>query len=336
MATISDVAKHAGVAVSTVSYSLSGARPISAATRARIERAMEELDYTPNALARGLKERRSRILAFLLPTDRNAIDLFTMEILVGAAERARGAGYHLLLWTEPGADSVEVRDLAREGLVDGALIMSVLMDDARIDELHAGGMSLVTIGRTQVPGTRPFVDTDDVQTAELAIACLADRGHESIVFVAPPASEFELGVGIVVRLDENLHAAADRAGLKLVTTPCEWSTAAGADLARRALDDDPELTAMIVLNSPAIAGVLSGIIDSGRAVPEDVSVVELLPAPRATTHTPFLVTSISPQPADLGAESVAMMIDILEGHPTATQRLLPSDLTERGSVSRRG
>lgn len=336
MATISDVAKRAGVAVSTVSYALSGTRPISSATKERIARAMEELDYTPNALARGLKKRRSRILAFLLPTDRTAIDLFTMEILVGAAERARVRGYHLLLWTEAEADSVEVRELAREGLVDGALIMSVLMDDARIDELDAGEMSFVTIGRTRDPGTRPFVDTDDMQTAELAIACLAERGHESIVFVAPPASEFDLGVGIVMRLDENLHSAADRRGLKLVTAPCDWSPSAGADLAQRALDDDPEVTAMIVLNSPALAGVLSGIGDTGRAVPDDLSVVELLPAPRATTHRFFPVTSISPRPADLGAEACETVIDMLDRRPTSTQRLLPSVLTDRGSVALRG
>lgn len=335
MATISDVAKLAGVSVSTVSYSLSGARPVSAATRRRIVLAMDELDYTPNAFARGLKERRSRILAFLLPTDRTAIDLFTVEILVGAAERARARGYHLLLWTESESDSIQVREPYREGLVDGALIMSVLMDDSRIEALHATGMSFVTIGRTRDPGARPFVDTDDVQTAELAIACLADRGHESVLFVGPPESEYELGVGIVMRLHENLHAEADRRGLRLVAARCDWSPAAGADLARRALEDDPELTAMIVLNPPALSGVLAGIADRGRSVPEDLSVVELLPAPRATTGRVFPVASISVWPADLGAEAVEIMIDVLDGQTTSTQRLLPSELTDLGSLARR-
>src|SRR6516165_3793552 len=90
VATMSDVARRAGVSVSTVSYAMTGTRPIRPATRERIERAMRELGYTPNALARGLKSKRSKIIALLCPpAPRGSLDLSGMEYILGASDHAQ-------------------------------------------------------------------------------------------------------------------------------------------------------------------------------------------------------------------------------------------------------
>src|SRR4051794_33783390 len=73
--TMLDVARRAGVSISTVSYALNGTRPVSAATRARIEAAMAELKYTPNLMARGLRGRRSKIIALVFPGQGRGIDI---------------------------------------------------------------------------------------------------------------------------------------------------------------------------------------------------------------------------------------------------------------------
>ena len=95
---MADVARAAGVSRSTVSYVLSGARPISEATRERIIRVMRELDYTPNVLAQGLAGKRAGIIALLHPPGEQGLNLTEFEYIQTAAEQVRADGYHLLLW----------------------------------------------------------------------------------------------------------------------------------------------------------------------------------------------------------------------------------------------
>ena len=86
MATISDVARAAGVSASTVSYAISGMRPISEETRRRIFASMEDLGYQPHAMARGLASKRSRILALLYPMQYRSLGLTELGFVVAAAD----------------------------------------------------------------------------------------------------------------------------------------------------------------------------------------------------------------------------------------------------------
>jgi DNA-binding LacI/PurR family transcriptional regulator len=87
MTTIIDVAKRAGVAVSTVSYALSGTRPISEATRQRIQKAVDELGYHPNKLARGLVSKRTKIVSLMYPALSRNLDDVQLDFVAGAAGR---------------------------------------------------------------------------------------------------------------------------------------------------------------------------------------------------------------------------------------------------------
>ena len=98
MATMQDVARRANVAVSTVSYALSGARPVAPRTAARIRAAMDELHYQPNAMARGLASRRSRTLAMTFPRFDTAMGETVFEIVRGAQKGAAEEGYALAVW----------------------------------------------------------------------------------------------------------------------------------------------------------------------------------------------------------------------------------------------
>src|SRR5687767_13886197 len=120
MSTMHDVARRAQVSVSTVSYVLTGTRPISQPTRDRVLAAMAELDYQPNAMARGLASRRSRILGLLLPMDERGLGATETAFVTGAAAAASRAGYHLVL-SPVGADDLDApRRLATQRMIDGA------------------------------------------------------------------------------------------------------------------------------------------------------------------------------------------------------------------------
>lgn len=334
MATMTDVARRAGVSLSTVSYALSGSRPISDATRQRVLQAMDELDFTPNAVARGLAGRRTNILGLLLPVDETKVDPSTAEIIVGAAEAAREHGHHLLLWTEPAAESTSIRDLLRQGLVDGALVLSVRMDDERVEALRADDVPVAMIGRTRDPSGLPFVDTDAADVTDLAVRHLAELGHRQIAYVAPVQAEPQGGYGITVRLHDGMLEAGTRHRAKIVPLFVEWSREAAAAAIEQLLRKRPAITAMVVLHDQVLAGVMEGIAQRGLSVPGDVSVVGILVAEQVATLVSPPVTTVGPDAAELGRRAAVALVDHLDEPDRAPrQELLGGTLVERGSTS---
>ena len=132
MATMQDVATLAHVSLSTVSYAINNTRPVSAATRERIAQAMVELDFRPNAIARSLATRRSRILALTFPGIENGLGSTLMEFVTSAAEAAQARGYYLVVWPYAPSRAEEMREMSRDGLTDGVIIMEVRRDDPRV------------------------------------------------------------------------------------------------------------------------------------------------------------------------------------------------------------
>src|SRR5512141_1973072 len=131
MPTMADVARRAGVTLSTVSHALSGKRPVSAETKQRIFQAMAELDYQPHALARGLATRRSGIVALLLPPTFHGLVESQFLFVASMADTVRRMGYNLLLWTIP-PDDLEILRMVQQGYVEGVILMEITLHDSRI------------------------------------------------------------------------------------------------------------------------------------------------------------------------------------------------------------
>src|SRR5512144_187195 len=142
-----DVAKRAGVSLSTVSYAINGTRPISEETQQRIFAAMDELGYRPHALARGLASKRSRILALVFPTFERGLGITELDFFTSAADTARINGYHLVLWSVDVHDSKELIELAQLGLVDGVILMEVHLHDERVELLQQLDFPFSMMGR---------------------------------------------------------------------------------------------------------------------------------------------------------------------------------------------
>ncbi|MEO1064965.1 MAG: LacI family DNA-binding transcriptional regulator [Actinomycetota bacterium] len=334
---MADVAKRAGVSLSTVSYALSGERPISAATRERVRRAMEELDYAPNALARGLASRRSSIIALLLPTSETDTDPFMAEIIFGATEQAQRSDHHLLLWTDPSVESRRLVELTRQGLIDGALVTAVRLDDPRVSVLSEAGLPFTLIGRNATCELVDHVDADDEQAVELTIGHLAELGHRRVAFIGADLDEaVSGGFGIMVRLVEQLRRAADAAGMELTFHGAERSSAGGRSLIRHVVGAAPEVTAAIVMNDLAVGGVLAGLEGAGLSVPEDFSVIGLLATSLVAELTNPRLTTVSPSPARIGQLAAETLIGGL-GRPERppSGELVGAALTIRESTARR-
>ncbi|MFF3855801.1 LacI family DNA-binding transcriptional regulator [Micromonospora sp. NPDC002575] len=332
MATMHDVARLARVSVSTVSYVLTGARPISQATRDKVRAAMAELDYQPHAMARGLASRRSRILGLLLPIDDRGLGATETAFVTGAAAAASTAGYHLLLSPVDADDLDGLRRLASQSMLDGALLMEVQLDDDRVAVLREAGVPLVLIGRTGDTTDLSYVDIDFDRTVRDAVAHLVGLGHRRIVYVNHSAATIAEGYGPALRTRDAFAAAMAEHGIEPLMIPAEDSAAGGRAALATAFDRAPDLTAVLAMNERAVFGILGGLARRGLTVPDDVSVVSMVTSPQvAELATPALTAMTSPGSA-LGRIAVEALLRHLElDSAPIHQELLPCTLEVRGS-----
>lgn len=313
MATMQDVARHAGVSLSTVSYALSGARPIGTETRARVMAAIEELGFERNAAARSLAARRSHVLALVLPTVAGGLSGTLGEFTQGASQTAREAGYHLVIWPFDREEHAEVRDLVRQGQADGVLVMEVSLHDERIDALLASKVPFTMIGRTAELDGRSWVDIDFERTLTDAVDHLADLGHTTIAFVNHSQRSLDTGYGPTVRARDAFHAAAVARGLHATDVTSDESPLAGRLATGAILDERPDTTAFVTMNETATFGVTQALRDRGLRVPDDVSVLAVVTSPEVgAMYNPPLTTMRAPG-RELGRRSVEELLAALEG-----------------------
>lgn len=179
MTTIHEVAEAAGVSISTVSYALSGKRPVSEKTRRRIEDAAQTLGYQPDAGARMLAGRRTQIFALTEPLRADTHAPTHMAFVLATAVAARRRGYDILLLTDEQA-SDGMNRVAASNLVDAILVLDVAPDDERVAIARAVRTPTIFIGLPDDQDGLTCVDLDFEAAGHLAVDRLADAGHRRI------------------------------------------------------------------------------------------------------------------------------------------------------------
>jgi DNA-binding LacI/PurR family transcriptional regulator len=334
--TMLDVAHRAGVALSTVSATLTGARPVSAATRARVEAAMDQLGYRRNALARGLASRRSRVLALTYPVGAAGLSRTSAEFVLSAAEVAQERGYQLILWPFAVDDADGILEVARQGLADGVLVMEVHAEDARVAGLRGAGVPVALIGRTAADDAEPGVPTVDVDFATTladAVAHLADLGHRRIAFVNHAAHRLADGHGPTVRAAAAYDAEMTARALAPVQVCAEESVDGGRVAAAALLDGPgPVPTAVITMNEDATFGVVAELAARRLAVPADLSVLAVVSSPAVAGQTVPPLTTLHAPGAQLGRAGVDALLALLETGTVPPPVLEPCRLVDLGST----
>lgn len=332
MATIKDVARRAGVSVSTVSYAISGDRPISAPKKAIIEEAMKELDYRPHAIARSLASKRTRILALLMTPEERGIGLSELSLITSASRSTAAKGYHLVLWTMSGNDLAELDRQLRHELVDGVILMEVHNADPRIPVLQARNIPFFPFGRDDSLRNESFVDTDFEQTMYLALSHLVGLGHRSICFVNQSGETLKSGYGPVVRAHETFKRLVREMQLDGTELLSPADPLAGYRLCSERLAAHKETTAFLVMNDKVLSGVLKACADAGMSVPGDVSVVAIASSEGAATMMIPSVTAWEMEGEALMELAVGELIAKLDGtYFEVPRRLIPCRLVERSS-----
>lgn len=329
--TIADVARHAGVAASTVSYVLSGKRVISEVTRTRVLASIRALGYHPNAGARALASRRANVIALVLPLRTGMQVPVVMQFATAVVTTARRHDHDVLLVTSDEGPA-GLRRIAGSALVDGVLLMDVELDDSRVPLLRELALPSVLIGHPTDTSGLACVDLDFQRAGERCVAHLAGLGHRTVALLGAPAAVYERGTGFAHRTRDGVTRAAERLGVRLVTRPCEEAAATVRRDLAALLEQHPDLTALVVQNESAVGPVLATLTGLGRRVPGDVSVVAICPDQFAEQAAPPL-TSVPVPAEEVGRQAVSLLMRRLRDEPVPEVTLLEPRLTVRDSTA---
>jgi len=331
MVKIADVARHAGVSPSTVSYVLSGKRSISAETRQRVLASIRALGYHPHAGARALASNRANVIALVLPLRAGMHVPVLMQFASAVVTMARQYDHDVLLVTADEGCS-GLRRIAASAMVDGIVLMDIELNDERVPLLQELDRPSVLIGFPASAAGLTCVDLDFYEAGAACLSHLADLGHLDVALLGAPQAVYERGTGFATRTMAGFLRAADERGIRATAGPCENDP----ESVRRVLADlfarQPEITGLVVHNEAAVDQLMGALRALGRRVPDDVSVLAICPDQIADRAAPALSSVLVPA-EEVGAKAVELLMRKLDGGQVPEATLLPPRLTRRASTA---
>jgi len=302
--TIRDVARLAGVSHQTVSRVINHSADVTPETRERVEVAILELDYRPNAIARSMARGDTRTLACISP---NLTDYTFASIIEGAEHEARNQGYFLL--SSSAADPESFKELLEELVghrrVDGLIIINPYADSRH--QYIPEDFPLVFVGAYSRDGSVCSVSLDDVKVAFDATKHLLSLGHQKIAMITGPLEE-DCSCDRV----EGYRQAMQEASLvvdEAMIVEGDWAATSG-QVALHMLAERGHLpTAVFAQNDRMAMGVLRAAREMDLNVPADLAVIGVDDMPLSSYFDPPL-TTMRQNMSQIGKEATHMLLNI--------------------------
>lgn len=311
MSTIKDVARVSKTSVGTVSRYLNG-YPIKDSNRERVESAIEELDFTINLIARGLKTNRTNTVGILIPRLSN---IFSTHIIEGMEQTFDEHGYSILV-CDSRNDVVKEKEKLRflkDKLVDGIIMMPVEDTGEHIKQIQEGGLPIVLVDRLVKDIRCDGVVSDNVNGAYQAIENIIIRGHKRIGIIAGPQNIYTARERIEgyyralrdynVEVDENLIIYSD------------YTQAGGTKAIERLLKLSIPPTSIFAANYETTIGVIKAMIDKGIMIGQDISIFGYDQIELSQVITPPLSLVIQPMD-EIGRKAAELLIKRMRGDYT--------------------
>lgn len=328
MPTLQDVARRAGVAPITASRVINNSGYVSQDVRQRVLRAVEELGYVPNTLARSLRSRRTHTLALILTDITNP---FFTTVARGVEDVASDAGYTVIFCNTDENEEEEQKylNLLLQKRVDGILLVPARSGHSAIQSAITQGVPLVVIDRRVAEEPVDGVRCDSEGGAYELTRRLIRFGYRRIVLLNGPE-----GVSTAEDRAAGYLRALAEAGLQehALVLHGHFTQASGAEMTRRALLHQPPPQVLFAANNFIAIGALQKIRELNLKVPEDMALVGFDDLPPALVTFPFL--TVVAQPAyEMGQRAARLLIDRLEGRLSGEHReiILPTEIIIRQS-----
>ncbi|MFS0575609.1 LacI family DNA-binding transcriptional regulator [Sporosarcina sp. 179-K 3D1 HS] len=331
-ATLKDVAKEAGVGVTTVSRFLNNdaTLKISSSTKEKIELAVKNLNYRPNAMARSLKSGKTFTFGLVIPDFNNPV---YSKIITGVEQALIEQGYDLLVTSDKRAEKKSsYLNLVSEGKVDGLLIASSKLNDEEIEKLNGTNIPYVFINRLG-KDAKNYVIANDEMGAYKAVSYLLDNNHEQIIHLT---GDIDTDTS-TRRLQGYKKALTDRqlqVNDKLIIQT-EYTEKSGyEEMAEVLQKGELDFTAVFAANVRVAFGAMAALRDFGLRVPEDVSIIGFHDITLCTITAPPLTTIKIPL-YEMGMKAGDVLIDLIQNHSEEHKIVIEeSELIIRNSVKK--
>jgi LacI family transcriptional regulator len=330
-ATIRDVADRAGVSTATVSRVLAGIGRPRPETVAAVRNAAAELGYRPSAVARSLRMQRTRTLGLIVTDIQNP---FFPELVRAAEVAARAVGYSVLLGSAAYDEhrTTHYLDLMVDHRVDGLIIASSQVSEESLRWLVASPVPVVIVNAEPSGIPLAMIASDNQAGMEMVVKHLVSLGHRRIAYVRgrPSFTADE------PRL-EGFRRVARAAGIAAADAPeleSDGLVGGGEAAVGRLLASRDDITAVACYNDVTAIGVLRGLRDAGRRVPDQVSITGCDDIDAASWVVPALTTAAQ-QKAAMGRLAVERIVAVLDDPDTAgppSTTTLPMTLMIREST----
>ena len=324
MATIKDVAREAGLTVTTVSRVLNNRGYISDATRKKVYEVMARLDYQPNEIARSLYRRRSKMIGLIIPTVSHP---FFGELAASIELHAYQAGYKIVLCNShlDRDKEREYVDMLKRHKVDGIIMGSHTL---RVDEYEDLNMPIVTIDR-QISPSIPSLSSDNYEGGRMAARLLLSKGCRRVAYIC---GNLRLDL-LANRRHDAFVEEMTRSGVpySVVQTNIDvFDTTQYAALVNGLFTEHPDTDGVFASDLKA-ARVVQTCARLGKRVPEDVRIVGYDDVKLASLLVPSLSTIRQPI-EEMGKRIVELIIKQIDGEKVPHATVLPVTPVERSST----
>jgi len=306
--TIKDIAKRTSLSYATVSRALNHKYGVRASTRERVIAAAREMNYRPNAIARGLITRRTKTIGIVIPDLRNP---FFPEVAAGIETAAEELGYSVLLGSSDWSGQREDRylDLLIERRVDGIILAPVSRSASRYPNALPADLPAVYVSSVPEEVTAGYVVIDNERGGSIATEHLISRGYLPVAFLGAQSGS---DTGKMRR--RGYRQALEAAGepyepSRVLLGPFTREGAAG--LIRAAVAEKRVPRAVFCENDNLAISVIQALMDAGYRVPEDVAVIGFDDISWAGLHSVELTTIAQPI-HEMGRRAFSMLRNMIE------------------------
>ena len=305
-----DIARDLGISVGAVSKALRNDLDIGQATKDRVLKRMNELNYKPNLMARALVTGKTSIIALVVP---DLISQFFAEIAIAISKELRMQGYSLVIsWTEEDSEvqKQEIEHLLSLG-IDAMIVATSGSETECFRRLKERNIPYVLLDRTVAGQKVPFIGGDDFLFGKMATEHLIAQGCKRIGHISgPPMSP---GFQRFEGYKHALKAAGLRINEAYIVAPKEPGPRTfhhGFESAQRLLSVKPRVDSIFCFNDPLAIGAIEAILAAGLRVPEDVAIMGCGNHPLgATLRTP--ISTIDQNTGELGRRAAGLVLSLL-------------------------
>lgn len=330
--TIKDVAKKANVSTATVSRILNGLPGYSDETRRKVQKVIEELGYQPNAIARGLVNKRTKTLGVLLP---NVSSMFASEILNGIEDTAHESDYSVIVCNTDsnGVRTLKYLQVLNEKRVDGIIFTSEELKEDYYKAMKEMNVPIVLVSTASDLYLLPYVKVDDMRAAYSATEYLIKNGHKKIAMISGRREDPIAGVPRINGFKQALEDYGIPFEQNRITYGIDFGFKTGIMCMEELLKNAPDTTAIFAASDEIAIGAISVANKYNVKIPDQLSIIGYDNLKIAEMSVPPLTTVGQPL-YEIGQTSANLLINMIDNNGPVKSKTISHKIIERQTVKK--